>query len=213
MLPIAKVQLHDSGKNPGGSVCFSIQFIYVDSPPKKHLSPSHDPCCIIPFQHLPLLLLFTTTSSHFFHSLLLSKIIRSLTAFLGQSKPISASSFKHICHPVRCSENVLAVHTQHVEQTGILTSSRADHLLHTDICLPICHLCTPWHDRLIWNHLFFDNYNKNKCNAVNGLFSKHSKAWAKYKLKKNVNHIVSPLVNFGTSSSLLLLGMNVQILK
>ncbi len=63
---------------------------------------------------------------HFFQSLLLSKSIRSLTAFLGQSKPISASSFKHICHPMRCSEDVLAVHTQHVEQTGILTSSRAD---------------------------------------------------------------------------------------
>ncbi len=58
----------------------------------------------------------------------------------------------------------------------------------------------------------FDNYNKNKSNAVNCLFFKHSKAWAKYKLEKNVNHIVSPLVNFGTSSNLLIVGMNVQIL-
>lgn len=79
-----------------------------------------------PIRHIPLLLLSHTASSHLFHSQLLSKSIRSLAAFLGQSKPISASSFKHICHPVRRSEDVLAVHTQHSEQTGILTSSRAD---------------------------------------------------------------------------------------
>lgn len=102
-------------------------------PIKKNHVTLHDPCGILrtlsslhPIRHIPLLLLSHTTSSHFFHAQLLSKSIRSLAAFLGQSKPISASSFKHICHPVRCSEDALAVHTQHREQTGILTSSRAD---------------------------------------------------------------------------------------
>lgn len=143
-------------------------YFYVDSHKKIMCHPLMIPDAsweLFPLFPLPTSssLLSHTTSSHFFHSLLLSKSIRSLTAFLGQSEPISASSFKHICHTVR-SEDVLTVHTQRREQTGILTSSRAD-LSEPLIVNPaplwaqtptpesqnlqLACLCTPWHGRLI----------------------------------------------------------------
>lgn len=160
-------------------------------PIKKNHVTLHDPGCILrtlsslhPIRHIPLLLLSHTASSHLFHSQLLSKSIRSLAAFLGQSKPISASSFKHICHPVRRSEDVLAVHTQHSEQTGILTSSRAD-LSQPLIVNPaplwaptptpksqptnlqLACLCTPWHGQLFWKIIFLtlttNNMSKTFC--------------------------------------------------
>lgn len=46
---------------------------------------------------------------------------------------------------------------------------------------------------------------------IKSIAIKYTKAGAKYRLERKVNHMVSPLVYFGTSSSLLLDGMNVQI--